>query len=900
MARQDSPEVAAAKDILRGRHTTADEVLALVGALKRQQQFGYARRILGRVRPGVPGASPHRLTLAQQHALCTYKDPDLPTALKLGRARAILHDADDPARSTDPETLGIAGAIEKRSWEVDGQLQHLERSLGYYLRGSSLGIATDYGYTAINAAYVLDLLADQARREGLRAGHPSEVAQLRAEHALRIRREITGVLGSLIEADPGLATRWWFLATLAEAHFGLGEYAEAARWLEQALRLPEVPPWEHESTARQLASLALLREDPRYTVEQLEGGDAWQTLRVLFGDRVEALRSAFLGKVGLALSGGGFRASLFHVGVLARLAELDVLRHVEVISCVSGGSIIGAHYYLELRRLLQEKADAEIRREDYVALVQRVAREFLAGVQANIRTRVAAELGTNLRMIFQPNYSRTQRAGELYEKHLFSRVDDGAGGRERTMRDLLIQPPGEEWTEFRPRRHNWLRQAKVPILVLNATTLNTGHNWQFTATWMGEPPSDIDADVDGNDRLRRMYYEEAPEKHRRVRLGHAVAASACVPGIFDPLELAGLYPDRTVRLVDGGVHDNQGIAALLEQECRVILVSDASGQMSSQDAPSAGLLGVPLRSNDILMARVRDAQFRDLDARNRTSLLRGLMFLHLKSDLGIRTVDWLGCTEPHDLFSEQPGAGSGGGLLTRYGVPRTVQRRLAAVRTDLDSFCDVEAYALMTSGYRMAEFEFPRCNPGFPTSSAPPAAWPFLAVEEPLRQAAAAGDEQARPLRILEAASGKFFRIWQLLPVLRALAVVLALAGLAGVFLAYRAYGDVEFTLGWVMATLGLALAGVFLGKVFRRLVQVVRYRKTLSQVLVGIGMALVGWWGARLHLHVFDRIYLKYGSVSQGGDVPPRRRWWPFRGVRPRETQASPPRRADTPAAHA
>ena len=39
--------------------------------------------------------------------------------------------------------------------------------------------------------------------------------------------------------------------------------------------------------------------------------------------------------------------------VLARLAELDVLRHVEVLSCVSGGSIIGGYYYLELRHLLE-------------------------------------------------------------------------------------------------------------------------------------------------------------------------------------------------------------------------------------------------------------------------------------------------------------------------------------------------------------------------------------------------------------------------------------------------------------------------------------------------------------------------------------------------------------------
>jgi len=34
--------------------------------------------------------------------------------------------------------------------------------------------------------------------------------------------------------------------------------------------------------------------------------------------------------------------------------------------------------------------------------------------------------------------------------------------------------------------------------VLNATTINTGHNWQFTASWMGEPPGNILADIDVN------------------------------------------------------------------------------------------------------------------------------------------------------------------------------------------------------------------------------------------------------------------------------------------------------------------------------------------------------------------------------------------------------------------
>ena len=43
--------------------------------------------------------------------------------------------------------------------------------------------------------------------------------------------------------------------------------------------------------------------------------------------------------IGLALSGGGYRATLFHLGSLRRLAELGVLDHVSHVSSVSGGAI---------------------------------------------------------------------------------------------------------------------------------------------------------------------------------------------------------------------------------------------------------------------------------------------------------------------------------------------------------------------------------------------------------------------------------------------------------------------------------------------------------------------------------------------------------------------------------
>ncbi|PFD51866.1 patatin-like phospholipase family protein [Bacillus cereus] len=92
-------------------------------------------------------------------------------------------------------------------------------------------------------------------------------------------------------------------------------------------------------------------------------------------------------KLGLALSSGGFRASFYHIGVLARLADLGLLRSVEIISTVSSGSIIGALYYLHLKKLLEEKRDVEIKDEDYQKIVAKIEVDFLKVIQKNLRLR---------------------------------------------------------------------------------------------------------------------------------------------------------------------------------------------------------------------------------------------------------------------------------------------------------------------------------------------------------------------------------------------------------------------------------------------------------------------------------------------------------------------------------
>lgn len=851
--------------MLAGRDLTPDEVLKVVKVLHAGRQFRIARKMLDLCADDarVKGNAALRLQFAQKRALSTYKDPDLPTDLKLDRALAILNAADDLDRTTDQETLGLTGAIFKRQWEATGQERYLDTSAAYYWRGYEQGVEHDFGYTAINAAFVLDQLAAAECPEGKIVGPPADSARTRRELAASVRRAIVEKVAPLEnETDKAwLATTWWFLVTIGEAFFGLESFDEADKWLTRAAALPTVPDWEREATARQLATLWRLARDAAERSRRPYSAAAEVVLRKFLGNSQAALTSVVRGRIGVALSGGGFRASLYHIGVLARLAELDLLRHVEYLSCVSGGSIIGAAYYLGVRALLQSKADGEITRDDYIRVVREVGEQFQRGVERNIRTRIAAEWTTNLKMLVVPGYSRTNRAGELYESELFASIDPSIDWKTTALSDLTVRPKGEP-TGFSPKDHNWRRAAKVPILVLNATSLNTGHNWQFTASWMGEPPSGIDTEIDANYRLRRMYYGDAPGPHRKVRVGDAVAASACVPGLFEPLSLSELYersddngPARVhpiVRLVDGGVHDNQGVAALLEQGCTVLLVSDASGQMSAQDFPPTGLLGVPLRANSILQARIRTTQFQDLEGRRRGGLLKGLMFVHLKKDLESMPVDWIDSKDP----STPPRVTQ----LTSYGVDKGVQRCLAAVRTDLDSFSEVEAYSLMADGYLMTESALEAPILGFPVKPAPREKWTFLEIEPAMQQPGAS------PLRRQLAVADKLMlKVWMLtrwLQVGGGLAAVILLAlAVSAVIGSWHSRWNVAVSLSSVvlaMASLGLSLAGLGV------LSKVINYKKTVQDVLVAIVMVTVGFLLARLHLHVFDRIFLAQGRLSR------------------------------------
>src|SRR5262245_5953591 len=119
-------------------------------------------------------------------------------------------------------------------------------------------------------------------------------------------------------------------------------------------------------------------------------------------------------KLGLALSGGGFRATLFHLGLIRFLRDADFLRQVTHITSVSGGSIMAAHLVLNWDRYTGsteefEKAASHLLNFIRLDVRNRIVRRFLLGLLLRWPRRL---LGLSNRQL-----TRTGLLERQYEKH---------------------------------------------------------------------------------------------------------------------------------------------------------------------------------------------------------------------------------------------------------------------------------------------------------------------------------------------------------------------------------------------------------------------------------------------------------------------------------------------------
>ncbi|MFA6137667.1 MAG: patatin-like phospholipase family protein [Sulfurimonas sp.] len=596
--------------------------------------------------------------LSRELAECYYKDLELHRDESFPIAINLLKNMDLAKDDNPSETLCLLGAIYKRKWEYERDLDELYLSIDKYKLSYEKYHTNEMYYGAINASFLYDVLANEFKEQDY------IYAQSLQSKAIEIRKNIIN------EYDKDLKDRddaLWIKNTLAQAYLGIDDIENCKKKLQEANEIKS-DDWKNYTSYKHLKKLADLRDIKEQSF-----------LNILLSNDY----CASLDKKGLALSGGGFRASFFHLGTLAKLAECDLLGDIEVISTVSGGSIVGVHYYLKLQKLLENKSDLEITQNDYINLVHELIDEFFEAVQTDIRNSVITkDFFTNtLTKILNPlcSYSRTNKLGELYQERIYKKY-------KKYMSDLIITPFEYKGKKdvFKPRFNNWRRKNKVPILVINATNLNSGHNWQFQATKMGEPDYMSDMEIDKNSRFEWVRYDAKglQNKFEKYPIGQAVACSSAVPMLFTPIVLEDLYEGYKLSISDGGVYDNQGFSGLLSEECDYIICSDASGQMDNQVSSHTSILRTNMRVIDIQMDRNRELVFEEMNKRFDQGMLKGFYFAHLKQNFKSYEINQAQVIQESEDNSD-----------------KEFQKLISGVRTDLDIFSKTEAYALMYNGY---------------------------------------------------------------------------------------------------------------------------------------------------------------------------------------------------------
>lgn len=266
---------------------------------------------------------------------------------------------------------------------------------------------------------------------------------------------------------------------------------------------------------------------------------------------------------GLCLSGGGFRAMLFHVGVLKRLNEAGWLPRLDRVSSVSGGSITAG--LLGLRwKSLQFSGDVATNFDD---LVTRPIRAFAHRKIDGPAVVVGGLL---------PLVSISDRVVAKLREHLYG---------DATLQDL----PDE------------------PRFIINATNLESGVSMRFSKPYLAD-------------------YKVGMVKNPQVPLADAVAASSAFPPFLSPFELdLSDAPWETVEgntltspgyrsdvlLSDGGVYDNLGLEPVYDT-FRTVLVSDAGGHLDPDSDPDRDWARGIIRVLHIMDSQVRAQRRRAL------------------------------------------------------------------------------------------------------------------------------------------------------------------------------------------------------------------------------------------------------------------------------------------------
>lgn len=246
----------------------------------------------------------------------------------------------------------------------------------------------------------------------------------------------------------------------------------------------------------------------------------------------------------LCLSGGGYRAMVFHAGALQRLNDAGLLPGLKRVSSVSGGSIAAGVLGLKWSKL---------------RFKDKVASNFVEEVISPIcgMASVSIDVESFFKGKLPWGGTVAERVADAYAEHLFGKA---------TLQDLPADKVG-------------------PRFVINATNVQSGALWRFSRAYMGD-------------------YLVGRQKSPTVPLAVAVAASSAFPPVLSPcilkLDPKTVVPDgqsplnkepftSKVILTDGGVYDNLGLETAWKRY-KTILVSDGGASIPAEDKPSTSMI----------------------------------------------------------------------------------------------------------------------------------------------------------------------------------------------------------------------------------------------------------------------------------------------------------------------
>lgn len=259
---------AATRSVAAGENASAAEpdakthgaLMQQVDAAQSNGDFVAAKHLLMGIRALMQAQSPAKEfnspDIIQRLALVTYKSEAPSKEAALHEASQVLSVL-NPETSNDTETLGLWGAIHKRLWSVRRDMQHLDAAIRAYERGFYL--RNDY-YNGINFAFLLNMRAAEAADPADAVTDTVLARRVRAEVGTICQAWLAQSAASGPDAPQGDAlpaaaeTRYWVLATLAEATFGQGDLDNGRKQLKDAYaQAPQA--WMARSTQDQIAEL---------------------------------------------------------------------------------------------------------------------------------------------------------------------------------------------------------------------------------------------------------------------------------------------------------------------------------------------------------------------------------------------------------------------------------------------------------------------------------------------------------------------------------------------------------------------------------------------------------------------------------------------------------------------